>query len=101
MIKARPRPPKSRATVRDSWWIRVALTSIAVSFLAIFLLVPLFTVFCEALQQGLGTYLASFNDSAALAAIQLTLSPFRRIWFLGCPQPGLLPSSIFLEKACW
>ena len=74
MIKARPRPPKSRPTVRDPWWIRVALTSIAVSFLAIFLLVPLLTVFCEALQEGLGAYLASFNDSAALAAIQLTLS---------------------------
>jgi sulfate transport system permease protein len=74
MIKARPRPPKNRPTVRDPWWIRVALTSVAVSFLAIFLLVPLFTVFCEALQRGLGTYFASFNDSAALAAIQLTLS---------------------------
>ena len=47
--------------------------TVAVLFLAIFVLVPLFTVFYEALQKGLGVYLASFNDSAAIAAIKLTL----------------------------
>ena len=38
-----------------------------------FVLVPLFSVFYEALQKGLGAYLASFKDSAAIAAINLTL----------------------------
>ncbi len=37
------------------------------------MLVPLCAVFGEALKKGLGVYLASFNDSAAIAAIQLTL----------------------------
>jgi sulfate transport system permease protein len=49
------------------------LIGVAVSFLAIFVLVPLSTVFFEALRKGLGAYLASFNDSAAVAAINLTL----------------------------
>ena len=73
MIEPRPRPPKSRPAVREPWWIRAALIGVGVSFLTVFVLVPLFTVFYEALQKGLGAYLASFNDSASIAAINLTL----------------------------
>ncbi len=54
-------------------WVRIALIAVTISFLGIFVLVPLFAVFCEALKNGLGVYLASFNDLAALAAIKLTL----------------------------
>src|ERR1700738_500107 len=73
MIEPRPRPPKSRPAVREPWWIRAALIGVGVSFLTVFVLVPLFTVFYEALQKGLGAYLASFNDAASIAAINLTL----------------------------
>jgi sulfate transport system permease protein len=73
MIESRPAPPKRRPTVQDPWWIRITLIVIAISFLAIFLLVPLVTVFFAALQKGLGTYFATFNEPAAFAAIQLTL----------------------------
>ena len=73
MIEPRPRPPKSRPAVREPWWIRAALIGAGVLFLVVFVLVPLFTVFYEALQKGLGAYLASFNDSASIAAINLTL----------------------------
>ena len=73
MIEPRPRPPKSRPAVREPWWTRAALIGVGVSFLIVFVLVPLFTVFYEALQKGLGAYLASFNDSASIAAINLTL----------------------------
>jgi sulfate transport system permease protein len=73
MIESRPAPPKSRPTVEDPWWIRTALIVIAISFLVVFLLVPLITVFFAALQKGVGAYFAAFNDSAAFAAIQLTL----------------------------
>jgi sulfate transport system permease protein len=59
--------------VREPWWIRAALIGVGVSFLTVFVLVPLFTVFYEALQKDLGAYLASFNDSASIAAINLTL----------------------------
>jgi sulfate transport system permease protein len=59
--------------VREPMPVRIALMTIAILFLGIFVLVPLLAVFSEALQKGLGVYLASFNDSAALAAIRLTL----------------------------
>src|SRR3984957_10283787 len=73
MTTERARPPKGRSAVREPLWIRIALTSVAILFLAVFVFVPLGAVFCEALKKGLNVYLASFNDSAALAAIKLTL----------------------------
>jgi sulfate/thiosulfate transport system permease protein len=59
--------------VREPRWIRAVLIGVGVSFLTVFVLVPLFTVFYEALQKGLGAYLASFSDAASIAAINLTL----------------------------
>jgi sulfate transport system permease protein len=73
MIVERARPPKGRSAVREPIGVRIALITVAVSFLGLFVLVPLLAVFSEALKKGLGVYLASFNDSAAIAAIQLTL----------------------------
>ena len=73
MIAERARPPKGRSAVREPLGVRIALITIAVLFLGICVLVPLLAVFCEALKKGLGVYLASFNDSAAISAIQLTL----------------------------
>ena len=73
MIESRPAPPKRRPTVEDPWWIKTVLLVVAISFLFIFLLVPLITVFVSALQKGLGPYFATFGDPAAFAAIQLTL----------------------------
>jgi sulfate/thiosulfate transport system permease protein len=49
------------------------LITVAVLFLGIFVLAPLFAVFGEALKNGLGVFFASFNDLAAFAAIKLTL----------------------------
>lgn len=73
MIESRPAAPKRRPTVEDPWWIRAVLLVVAISFLFIFLLAPLITVFVSALQKGLGPYFAAFSDPAAFAAIQLTL----------------------------
>ena len=73
MIVERARPPKGRAAVREPEWVRRSLLAVAILFLGIFVLVPLVTVFEEAFKKGLGVYLASLNDSAALAAIKLTL----------------------------
>jgi sulfate transport system permease protein len=73
MITERARPPKSRSAIQESTWVRIGLITVAGLFLGIFVLVPLCAVFAEALKKGLGVYLASFNDSAAIAAIQLTL----------------------------
>jgi sulfate/thiosulfate transport system permease protein len=73
MIVERARPPKGRSAVREPVGVRIALITVAVLFLGLFVLVPLLAVFSEALKKGLSVYLASFNDSAAIAAIQLTL----------------------------
>ena len=50
MIESRPAPPKRRPTVEDPWWIKTVLLVVAISFLIIFLLVPLITVFASAFQ---------------------------------------------------
>lgn len=73
MIVERARPPKGRSSVQEPIRVRLALIGVAVLFLGIFVLVPLLAVFCEAFKHGLGIYFASFNDSAAIAAIRLTL----------------------------
>jgi sulfate/thiosulfate transport system permease protein len=73
MIVERARPPKGRPAVQEPLGVRLALIGVAVLFLGIFVLVPLLTVFCEAFKKGLGVYFDSFNDSAAISAIQLTL----------------------------
>jgi sulfate transport system permease protein len=46
----------------------------ALAFLALFLLLPLLSVFVEALRGGLGAYLDSVTEPDALAAIRLTLT---------------------------
>ncbi|MFL0571670.1 sulfate ABC transporter permease subunit CysW [Priestia megaterium] len=49
------------------------LTFIALAFLALFLVLPLITIFMTAFQKGLETYLAVITNPDALAAIKLTL----------------------------
>ena len=73
LTEGRPRPPKGRPAVRDSLSVRVGLIAVAVLFLGMFVLVPLATVFVEALAKGLGNYFAALCEPAALSAIQLTL----------------------------
>ena len=53
--------------------MRWLLTSLALGFLALFLLLPLTAVFVEALRNGLGSYLASVREPDAVAALKLTL----------------------------
>jgi sulfate transport system permease protein len=54
-------------------WVRVALTGAALSFLAVFLLLPLVVVFAEALGKGWATCLAAVLEPDAMAAVKLTL----------------------------
>jgi sulfate/thiosulfate transport system permease protein len=53
--------------------VRAALIAIGVTFLVLFLLLPLAAVFVEALRAGAGAYVAAIVDPDALAAIKLTL----------------------------
>src|ERR1700685_4091827 len=53
--------------------VRRLLIGIALAFMALFLVVPLISVFAEALKQGLGFYFQTLSDLLTLSAIKLTL----------------------------
>jgi sulfate/thiosulfate transport system permease protein len=53
--------------------VRLALIAGALLFLLLFLILPLATVFTEALRQGVSVYAAAIAEPEALAAIRLTL----------------------------
>jgi sulfate/thiosulfate transport system permease protein len=53
--------------------IRWFLIALVIGFLALFLLLPLFAVFAEALRRGVETYFATFADADTQSSIQLTL----------------------------
>jgi len=63
----------AEGATRDPALVKWCLVAVSAGFLLLFLGVPLAAVFVEALRKGLGTYLASCRDPAALAAIRLTL----------------------------
>jgi sulfate/thiosulfate transport system permease protein len=62
-----------RSPVTETATVRVLLISITVVILAVLLVLPLASVFAEALRLGLGEYLATFRNPDARSAIWLTL----------------------------
>src|SRR5262245_16526394 len=58
----------------ESRVVRVALIGAALTFLVLFVCLPVVAVFAHALQKGVGAYLASFAEPDTWAAIRLTLS---------------------------
>jgi sulfate transport system permease protein len=66
-------PVNLRGRPAEPGWIRLVLVLVSTGFLVLFLLLPLITVFAEGLRQGLAAWLRAFDDSAAHAAIRLTL----------------------------
>ena len=66
------RPPE-KTLLSDPFWVRALLIGITIAFLGLFLIVPLASVFVEALRKGWGVYLASISEPVALSAIRLTL----------------------------
>ncbi|MGC9953352.1 MAG: sulfate ABC transporter permease subunit CysW [Rhizomicrobium sp.] len=63
----------TRSATQDHPLMRVALCAIAIGFIGLFLLLPLATVFLQALKQGYGVALAAITEPDALDAIRLTL----------------------------
>jgi sulfate transport system permease protein len=63
---------RSRATSEVAW-VRWLLIAIAISFLSLFLFIPLAAVFAEALHKGFGVYLAAITEDDALSSMKLTL----------------------------
>ncbi|MGB4466663.1 MAG: sulfate ABC transporter permease subunit CysW [Azovibrio sp.] len=64
---------ESRSATREAPWVKGLILGLSLSFFAVFLLLPLFAVFVEALRKGLETYWAALVEPDALAAIRLTL----------------------------
>lgn len=54
-------------------WIRYLLIAVALTWLTLFLLVPLASVFTEAFRKGIELYFAALKDPDAWSAIKLTL----------------------------
>jgi len=65
---------ESRAATREPRWVKWTLITIGLAYFGVFLLLPLITVFFEALRKGWETYLASLGNPDALSAIKLTLT---------------------------
>ena len=62
-----------RSPTQDHPLSRIVLTLIAVGVVTLFLVLPLATVFTEALRKGLAVALEALKDPDALAAVRLTL----------------------------
>jgi sulfate transport system permease protein len=54
--------------------VRFVLIAIAVTFLTVFVVLPLVVVFAQAFSKGIGAYFSALTDPEALSAIRLTLS---------------------------
>lgn len=65
---------QSARIAEESAWVRWILIGLALTFLTLFLFVPLVTVFHEALKKGWDVYFAAITEPDALAAMRLTLT---------------------------
>jgi sulfate/thiosulfate transport system permease protein len=77
-------PARSRAEIRahaarggdaraDPAWVQWTVIAVAVGFLAVFIVLPLITVFSQALSKGVGAYWSALADADSRNAIYLTL----------------------------
>jgi len=67
------RAASDRSHATDPAIVRWALIGVALAFLALFLVLPLFLVFAKAFEGGVSTWLAAVTDPMARAALRLTL----------------------------
>lgn len=61
-------------STQEPAWVRRTLIGLALTFLTLFLFIPLISVFYEALKKGMDVYIAAITDPDAVSAIQLTLT---------------------------
>ncbi len=64
---------EANPATRESPWVRRAILTLGLAFFALFLLLPLATVFSEALRKGVGVYFAALTEADAVSALLLTL----------------------------
>ena len=72
--KARAHAAAARNNLRtEPKAVRIAIITLAILFLSVFVVLPLVLVFAEALSKGIRAYLSALADPEALSAIKLTL----------------------------
>ena len=54
--------------------VRAVIIAVAVTFLTVFVVLPLVVVFAQAFSKGIGAYFSALTDPEALSAIRLTLA---------------------------
>ncbi|MDR1901192.1 MAG: sulfate ABC transporter permease subunit, partial [Treponema sp.] len=59
--------------VKEPRWIKPVLIFIALGFLAVFIFIPLVTIFSQALSSGFTAYFRAFSEPDIFASIRLTL----------------------------
>ena len=64
---------EARAATRETPFVKWLILGTALTFFAVFLLMPLIAVFVEALRKGWETYVTALVDPDALSALRLTL----------------------------
>ncbi|HEX2591871.1 MAG TPA: sulfate ABC transporter permease subunit CysW [Rhizomicrobium sp.] len=67
------RPRRYRAPTEDHPAVKIAVILVAITFVVLFLLLPLLTVFAEALRKGLPAAIEALQEPDAISAIKLTL----------------------------
>jgi sulfate/thiosulfate transport system permease protein len=68
-----PTAHEKRVGTRDPQWVKWTVLALSLSFFVLFIVMPLLSIFFEALRRGLGVYWESIIEPDALAAIQLTV----------------------------
>ncbi|OAF12206.1 sulfate/thiosulfate transporter permease subunit [Bradyrhizobium centrolobii] len=73
-VKARAHAAAARDSLRtEPKAVRIAIITLAVLFLSVFVVLPLAVVFAQAFSRGILAYLAALSEPEALSAIRLTL----------------------------
>ena len=58
----------------EPWLVRVVIIAVALTFLSVFVVLPLIVVFAQAFSRGVVAYVSALTDPEALSAIKLTLA---------------------------
>src|ERR1041385_9240392 len=75
MTATQPSSLAERADSRtEPWLVRVVIIAVAVTFLSVFVVLPLVVVFAQAFSRGVVAYVSALIDPEALSAIKLTLA---------------------------
>ncbi len=64
---------RSRSFTREPAIVRIALVAVSLSFIGLFVVLPVIAVFVQAFAKGLPAYYEALSDPDALSAIRLTL----------------------------